>query len=259
PVMPPHADPSRGLLFGLVALQNGLIDQAKLVAAFHAWTLDKSRPIADLLVAHGALDAGRRAAVDALVAIHLGAHGGDVERSLAALPVGPSTHEQLTRIPDLQPSLAAVAVAPDGAARAGVTLSLSSSPDQQGVRFRTLRFHDRGGLGEVFVAEDTELHREVALKQIQVSHSHDPASRSRFLVEAEITGGLEHPGIVPVYGLGTYADGRPFYAMRFIKGGNLRDAIARFHASKLDPGARSLELRKLLRRFLDVCNAIEYA
>jgi len=46
-------------------------------------------------------------------------------------------------------------------------------------------------------------------------------SRQRFLLEAEITGGLEHPGIVPVYGLGTYADGRPYYAMRFIKGDSL--------------------------------------
>ena len=42
-------------------------------------------------------------------------------------------------------------------------------------------------------------------------HADDPASRQRFLLEAEITGGLEHPGIVPVYGLGQYADGRPFY------------------------------------------------
>src|SRR5439155_4064885 len=75
-------------------------------------------------------------------------------------------------------------------------------------------------------------------------------------------GGLEHPGIVPVYGLGCYDDGRPFYAMRFIRGDSLREAIAAFHAgagSGADPGARNLELQKLLRRFLDVCNAVEYA
>src|SRR5205814_1937625 len=86
--------------------------------------------------------------------------------------------------------------------------------------------------------------------------------RQRFLLEAEITGGLEHPGIVPVYGLGSYGDGRPYYAMRFIKGDSLKDAIARFHAEealKKDPGRRSLALRKLLRRFVDICNAIDYA
>ena len=50
------------------------------------------------------------------------------------------------------------------------------------------------------------------------------------MVEAEITGNLEHPGIVPVYGLGCCTDGRPFYAMRFIKGENLATAARRFHA-----------------------------
>ena len=74
------------------------------------------------------------------------------------------------------------------------------------------------GLGEVFVALDDELNREVALKQILDHHADDPTSRTRFVLEAEITGGLEHPGIVPVYGLGSYGDGRPYYAMRFIRG-----------------------------------------
>src|SRR5262249_31338825 len=131
-----------------------------------------------------------------------------------------------------------------------------------GQRFRVLRPHAKGGLGAVFVALDTELHREVALKQILDSHADDPTSRQRFLLEAEVTGGLEHPGIVPVYGLGTYGDGRPYYAMRFIRGDSLKEAIEHFHAdaaSKTDASRRSLELRKLLRRFLDVCNAIEYA
>src|SRR5204862_4646805 len=93
-------------------------------------------------------------------------------------------------------------------------------------------------------------------------HAGNPDSRARFLLEAEVTGGLEHPGIVPVYGLGAYADGRPYYAMRFIRGDSLKEAIGRFHTDetlKKDPGRRSLELRKLLRRFMDVCNAIDYA
>ena len=99
-----------------------------------------------------------------------------------------------------------------------------------GQRFRVLRPHARGGLGAVFVALDGELHREVALKQILDSHADDPASRARFLREAEVTGGLEHPGIVPVYGLGNYSDGRPFYAMRFIRGDSLKESISSFHA-----------------------------
>jgi eukaryotic-like serine/threonine-protein kinase len=131
-----------------------------------------------------------------------------------------------------------------------------------GHRFRVLRPHARGGLGAVFVALDAELNREVALKQILDSHADDPVSRQRFVLEAEITGGLEHPGIVPIYGLGTYRDGRPYYAMRFIKGESLKEGIDRFHddaRGTSDAGGRTLELRKLLGHFIDVCNAVEYA
>jgi serine/threonine protein kinase len=182
------------------------------------------------------------------------------------LNAGRSTRESLARLADgdIEASLAhlgAISIQPaedtDRTASYGIGVATSD-----GLRFRVLRPHARGGLGAVFVALDEELHREVALKQILPQHADDPTSRQRFVLEAEITGGLEHPGIVPVYGLGTYADGRPYYAMRFIKGDSLKEAIARFHTDetlKKDPGRRSLELRKLLRWFLDVCNAIEYA
>ena len=58
----------------------------------------------------------------------------------------------------------------------------------------------------------------------------DPQLRARFVFEAEITGNLGHPGIVPVYGKGEYSDGRPFYAMRFIRGETLKAAVDRFHS-----------------------------
>ncbi|MGH7139844.1 MAG: protein kinase domain-containing protein, partial [Pirellulales bacterium] len=131
---------------------------------------------------------------------------------------------------------------------------------EPGLRYRPLRPHARGGLGEVLVAQDEELHREVALKQIQDRFADDEPSRSRFVLEAEITGGLEHPGIVPVYGLGTYADGRPYYAMRFIRGLSFKDAVDEFHGAKeTNPGQRALEFRKLLARLVSVCQALEYA
>src|SRR5262249_35291245 len=123
-------------------------------------------------------------------------------------------------------------------------------------RYRILRPHAKGGLGQVFVAKDQELNREVALKEIQAQHAHDPGCQARFVLEAEITAGLEHPGIVPVYGFGCYGDGRPFYAMRFIKGDSLRKAIAELHTEDRpgrDSGEMRLAFRQLLRRFLDVC------
>ena len=213
----------RHLLLGLLALQTGLIQQAQLVAAFHAWTCDKSRSLADHLVALGHLDAARRSALEALADLHVEAHGGDVERSLAAIPTGRSTRESLAGLgdPDIDATLGYVGSGQDSTPDAG------RRPDRQ-LRRRhghvrrpavpRARPHARGGLGAVFVALDEELHREVALKQILEKHADDPTSRPRFLLEAEITGGLEHPGIVPVYGLGTYDDGRPYYAMRFIRG-----------------------------------------
>ena len=100
----------------------------------------------------------------------------------------------------------------------------------------------------MFVALDAELHREVALKQILDRHADDPVSRSRFMLEAEITGGLEHPGIVPVYGLGTYDDGRPYYAMRFIRGDSLKEAIERFHAADALKQRRRAGGRSTLRQ-----------
>src|SRR4029079_12545564 len=90
----------RTVLCALLAPQVALIDQGQLVAAFQAWTLDKARALADHLVGRGDLDADDRSAVDALVARHLKKHGGDVERSLAAIPAGRSTRESLARIDD---------------------------------------------------------------------------------------------------------------------------------------------------------------
>ena len=112
-------------------------------------------------------------------------------------------------------------------------------------------------MGVVSVALDTELDRSIALKEIRDGAADDAGYRARFLAEAEITGKLEHPGIIPIYGLGTYADGRPFYAMRLIRGektGSLMTPIERFHKEP-DPAGRVVEFRGLLRRFLDVCNA----
>jgi eukaryotic-like serine/threonine-protein kinase len=254
------------ILFGLIALQVGLIDQSQLVAALQAWTRDKTRPLADHLADRGCPDADGRSAVEAMVAVHVKKHGGDTDKTLASIPASRAISETLTRVGDAEiaSTIAHIGRASslprddiDGKATKGA--GLAAAPCQ---RFRVLRPHAKGGLGAVFVALDTELHREVAVKQILDSHVDDPISRARFLLEAEVTGGLEHPGIVPVYSLGTYDDGRPYYAMRFIRGNSLKAAIEKFHRDaklKNDPGRRSLELRMLLRRFTDVCHAMDYA
>lgn len=128
-------------------------------------------------------------------------------------------------------------------------------------RFTIVRPHAHGGLGAVHVAIDGELNREVALKEILPRYAGDIESRQRFTREAEVTGRLEHPGIVPVYGLGTYPDGRPYYAMRFIRGTSLKSAIEELHSKekKDSSSTKGMDLRSLLNRFVDVCNAMAFA
>jgi serine/threonine protein kinase len=122
------------------------------------------------------------------------------------------------------------------------------------------RFHARGGLGEVLVARQEELDRPIALKRIRADRFHE-AARLRFVREATITARLQHPGIVPIHGLGEDKDG-PFYTMPFIQGRTLHEAIEEFHddeALHREPGRRSLELRNLLQRFITICDTMAYA
>jgi serine/threonine protein kinase len=220
----PAAD--RNLLFGILALQMDFVRQDALISAMSAWALAKTKSLGQILLDQKCLSQEQHDKLAALVQERI------------------NQHEKESREP----------VDPDATA--------PYRPSPSPLRYHILRGHRQGGLGEVFVAHDEELNREVALKQIKDQYADLAESRTRFVFEAEVTGGLEHPGVVPVYGLGTYSDGRPFYAMRFIRGETLREAIKRFHDAEgpfRDPGERAIALRALLARFLDVCNAIAYA
>jgi serine/threonine-protein kinase len=120
----------------------------------------------------------------------------------------------------------------------------------------------RGGMGQVSVARDHEFHRDVALKEIRGGSADDRRYRSRFLREAEITAQLEHHGVIPVYARGDRQDGRPYYVMRLIRGeqtGTLKDAIRRLHDLQQTPLPDfPAELRRLVRRLIDVCNTMSY-
>ena len=190
----------------------------------------------------------------------------------------------------------------DGDKTLGFTLQAQTdakaAPVPKDERFELIRPHKQGGIGQVWLARDSELQREVAVKEIQPRYAEREDYRSRFVLEAEITGSLEHPGIVPVYSLGRDAKGRPYYAMRFIKGESLAVEIERFHkkfgeslgdadtkgagtqdgekkdsekAEQKPAGEKDgdstaavrskwgIEFRQLIGRFLDVCDAIDYA
>ncbi|MBI3407516.1 MAG: protein kinase [Planctomycetes bacterium] len=257
-----HAASDHNLLFGLMALQMDFINRDELIASMKDWALEKNVPLGQILVRQRVLTEVRRGMIDALVADHVESNGGDTKKSLESLPVNNRVRADVANASDpvVQESIAhAMPQSPDDP---GVTLTQAAVTAATPLRYRPLRTHAQGGLGQVYVAMDEELHREVALKEIKESHAANPESRARFILEAEVTGGLEHPGIVPVYGLGMYPDGRPYYAMRFIRGQSLKEAVDDFRA-KVKAGMsecdRVLEWRQLLGRFIDVCNAIEYA
>jgi eukaryotic-like serine/threonine-protein kinase len=265
-------DSGRDLLYGVLALQTDFVGREALMTAVRDWSRDGSRSLGEVLVDAGAIDEESRAILETMVSKHVAIHGGDAEKSLASVAVTGQVHEELETIagPEFRASIANLStVAPSGHDPYATHVGTVGGADDahrtySSARFQILRPHARGGLGEVHLAHDLELGREVALKQIQDRHADHPESRSRFLLEAEVTGRLEHPGIVPVYGLGRYQDGRPYYAMRFIRGESLKDAIRRFHraeggGAERDRNERDLESRQLLRRFVDACHAIAYA
>src|ERR1700722_14144786 len=262
------ADGDRNLLFGTLAQQMDFISRDALVNAMRSCAADKSKNIGKVLLEEGALSADRCALLESLVEEHIREHGGEAGKSLAALGSAPSMHQTGEQTPMEQGDgiLHTLKQVAGPEVRSGILSGAGAqpavgAPSTVGLRFRILRPHAEGGLGKVSVARDEELHRDVALKEIKERHADNYESRARFLVEAEITGALEHPGVVPVYGLGKYADGRPFYAMRFIKGDTLREAVDHFHKAEADerPASRRLELRKLLGRFVDICDVVAYA
>ena len=270
----------RNLLLGILAIQVRFVSREDLIAGMNAWLRERDKPLGELLVARGAMKPEHRDLVEKLVDEDLKLYGDDALRSLASADSPSSIEESIAaRVddPDIQERLVAVRqIRPAEQPRstdAITTIDLkptahqpNSAPRALGGRFQILRPHAEGGLGVVSVALDTELNREVALKQIKPTAAERADYRARFVLEAEITGALEHPGIVPVYSLGHDASGQPFYAMRFIRGDSLADAIAAFQRrwpsvqqGRSTEGSRDLEFRSLLRRVIDICNAIGYA
>jgi len=264
-----RASATGDLLFGLFALQRRLIDQDQLVAAFETWNPAKDRTMAEILLRQGVLDESGRALVEGLVASQLALWEDQPEERHASPETSPPECAGLA--PPSDPGLSATVthLSPrlraenrDGLDCATGSVDVPAAEMAPGERFRIIRPYARGGLGEVFLAIDPELDRQVALKELLAYHAHDPVSQARFLLEAKVTGRLEHPGIVPVYGLGRYADGRPYYAMRFIEGETLEQAIERLHEPEgplREPGKRELAFRRLLRSLIDACNAVAYA
>ena len=127
--------------------------------------------------------------------------------------------------------------------------------DAEGGRYRVGEQIGQGGMGEVLVAHDEQIGRDVAVKRMRASEPSNE-ERARFVREARVQGRLEHPAVVPVHDLGVDRDGRPFFVMKRLTGVTLASLIT---SQPTDPdGARRSQAR-LLRAFVDVCLAVEFA
>tara|TARA_Y100000589_G_scaffold285929_1_gene285743 strand:+ start:355 stop:891 length:537 start_codon:yes stop_codon:yes gene_type:complete len=92
------------------------------------------------------------------------------------------------------------------------------------IELTRLKEHAQGAIGKVYVAQDPQLNRKVAIKCLQARHVTNDHYRNRFLIEAEITSRLNHPGVIPVHGVGETKAGCPFYVMPFVEGVTLQQA-----------------------------------
>ena len=126
------------------------------------------------------------------------------------------------------------------------------APGERGDRYQLFGEIARGGMGAVLKGRDTDLGRDLAVKVLLDGHRRKPELIRRFVEEAQIGGQLQHPGIVPVYELGTFADSRPYFTMKLVKG---RTLAALLH----DRSAPQDDLPRFLGVFEQVCQTVAYA
>lgn len=277
----------QGLLFAVLAFEGELLNLAQLMAACRTWAADKTKPLADLLVERGWITPEDRQFVQKQVARKLAKHQNDPRATLNSVTRGDvcdvlkelgdaDINQSLSSWPSVEPMLVETMTEP---VEIGQVKSRYSWVSEVG----------RGGLGKVWLARDNDLAREVALKEIKPGKS--AASREairRLFKEAQITGQLQHPNIVPVYEMNR--GDRPFYTMKLVKGETLSQAIKRHHKEfgvrgapddaftpnhTLAPPAAwvpydqsrmasqsinsSLSMQRLMSVFLNVCDALAYA
>lgn len=157
-------------------------------------------------------------------------------------------------IADPTPKAPPTASEPDAGQSATVLSSVELTSRAEGQDFPTIPgFHivdeiGRGGMGVVYRARDTSIHRDVAIKVLQEEHDAESRSSTRFIEEAQITGQLQHPGVPAVHQVGKLADGRPYLAMKLIKGQTLDALLKNRNAST-----------NWLSIFEAICQAVGYA
>ncbi len=157
-----------------------------------------------------------------------------------------SLKQRLENMLQVYPDLGAFLEAP------AIELEDAVSPPRSAGRFQLGQELARGGMGAVYSARDESLGRDVAVKVLHERYLDDSPMAQRFLDEASITAQLQHPGIPPVFEVGRVDDGRPYLAMKLIKGRTLEDLLNERPNPASDRG-------RFLAMFEQICQAVGYA
>ncbi|CAN5476941.1 hypothetical protein BH10PLA2_BH10PLA2_09570 [soil metagenome] len=245
----------RNFLFGVLALQRKAVTQDHFLEACSVWFAQPEGTLAQILLERGWISEQERNTVDSLVDNKLSAESSQPH----VTHYEPAT--ELTRkspVPTPEPGHAStILVIRKAETQSDAEVIPTLHTEHQYTRNR---LHAEGGIGRIWLARDESLGRDVALKELLPGRVENKVIRSRFLNEARITSQLEHPGVVPIYEIGTEpGTNLPFYTMRFVHGRTLQQAITTYHRQRRDGQAGLLQFNELLLAFFAVCNAVAYA
>lgn len=241
----------RDLAFAAALVKSGMMTETELSSATRNWTSWGMTRLQDHLVTGRVLDSEQALALQTAAQSEL-----ERIREQIDSPEGVDADRRIVHILDPENRLG-----PLLGLSGGTLPPTGSQVDRQiAARYTLLRRLGQGGLGTVWLARDHNLHRFVAIKELHAAGAGNPAALEQFRREAEVTGRLEHPGIVPVYQFGRdEGSGTAFYAMRFVGRRTLQDAIDEYHQRRQAGVAGPMRLQRLLTSFIGICHAIGHA
>ncbi len=245
------------LILAVLAFQSKLISLAQLTEAYEVWVADKSASLTEILQHRDWVNGPSLAALELQFREHLSKFQDESAGSTNGMESLAFDFDEVPSALRETGNNQALGTLPRSAPELLESISMrqghsSSSSD----RYTWVSEVGKGGLGQVWLARDNDLVREVALKQIKAESESAEAVR-RLIKEAQITGQLQHPNIVPVYEV--HRGERPFYTMKLVRGKTLSETIQQHHEQRRAGHEDPLSMPRLMSIFINICDALAYA